>query len=232
MDWGFILNSIPQLLKGAGLTLMLFIPSMLLGLTLALPIALASDARNSWLRFPATGYMTFFRGTPLLVQLFVIYYGPGQFELIRESIWWPLLREAMFCAILALTLNTAAYSAYALRGAIRAIPKTEIEAGLALGLSPLAHYSRLIIPRALQLALPALGNEVITLLKGTSLVFVITIFELMGTAHRLYANSFLVYEPLLTAAVLYLLMTLLLTWLTKSIENALSYPGSSHRVSR
>lgn len=232
MDWEFILNSIPQLLSGAGLTLMLFIPSMLLGLAMALPIAIVCDARRLWLRLLAAGYITFFRGTPLLVQLFVIYYGPGQFELIRESIWWPLLREATFCAILALTTNTAAYSAYALRGAIRAIPRAEVEAGLALGLTPLARYSRLIIPRALQLALPALGNEAIALLKGTSLVFAITIFELMGTAHRLYARSFLVYEPLLTAGVLYLLMTLLLTWLIRLAENALGYPGSSHVVSR
>lgn len=165
----------------------------------------------------------FFRGTPLLIQLFLIYYGPGQFEVIRHSFWWPLLQEAMFCAILALTLNTAAYSAEALRGAIRAIPKEEIESALACGFSPMARYGLIIIPRALQLSLPALGNEAISLLKGTSLVFSITIFELMGTAHWLYARSFLVYEPLLAAGALYLLMTFLLTRLIGLIEG-MCYP--------
>lgn len=211
MDFAFIWSILPRLLDGVVVTLTLLALSVVCGLTLAFPIALARLSANPLLWVPAYGYIFFFRGSPLLVQLFLIYYGLGQFEAVRLSIWWPILREAYWCAAIACALNTAGYTAEILRGAIQAVPRGEIEAGRACGMSRLLIFRRIILPKAIRLALPAYQNEVIFLLKGTALVFTITVVDLMGAANLVRARTFRVYEPLLAAGAIYLAITFVLT---------------------
>src|SRR4029077_5552098 len=162
-------ESVPDLLGGLLVTLELTVLSLILGMVLALPLAAMRPARAPVFGVPPYGYITFFRGTPLLVQIFLIYYGTGQFDWIRETPLWPLLRQAYWCAILAFSLNTAAYTAEILRGAIQAVPKGEVEAGLALGMSRWLVFRLISLPRAFRLALPAYGNEIILVIKSSSL---------------------------------------------------------------
>jgi len=211
MDLAFLWSVMPRLLDGAWTTLAILAQSVLYGLILAVPLALMRVSERLLLWIPAYGYIFFFRGTPLLVQMFLIYYGLGQFDEVRESIFWPLLREGYWCAIIALSLNTAGYTAEILRGAIQAVPRGEVEAARALGMSWPLVLRRIVLPKAFRTALPAYVNEIIFLLKGSAVVFTITVVDLMGTAKLIYARTFHVYEPLLGAAVLYLIMTFVIT---------------------
>ena len=148
MNFEVIVDNLPRLLEGALLTVELVVLALLLGMVFALPAALMRVSENWWLRAPAYGYIFFFRGTPLLVQIFLIYYGLGQFEAIRESALWPVLREPYWCAIIAFALNTGAYTAEILRGAIEAVPTGQIEAARAFGMSKTLCYRRVILPQA------------------------------------------------------------------------------------
>src|SRR5262249_36466368 len=192
--------------------------SLLLGLLLALPLAALRTAQNPLLRLPALGYITFFRGTPLLVQVFLIYYGLGQFEWVRSSPLWPLLREAWWCAIVAFSLNTAAYTAEILRGALEAVPSGEIEAARALGMSRPLVFRLIALPRAVQIALPAYGNEVILVIKSSSLASTITLLDITGVARSLVAHTYAPYEIFLVAGALYLLLVLATTRLLAWVE--------------
>ena len=156
----------------------------------------------------ATAYSIFFRGTPLLVQIFLIYFGLGQFDFVRSSLLWPLLREAYVCALITFTLNTAAYSGEILRGGILAVPRGEVEAARAAGMSTFTTYRLVILPRAFSMALPAYSNEVIILMKGTALASTITLLELMGMSQLAASDT---YQPILVfgiAGVIYYLLTL------------------------
>jgi His/Glu/Gln/Arg/opine family amino acid ABC transporter permease subunit len=177
-----------------------------------MPLALARVSFNPLLRLPARAYIFFFRGTPLLVQLFLIYYGLGQFPAVRASALWPVLREGYWCGIIGLTLNTAGYTAEILRGAIESVARGEIEAGRACGMNPALVLWRIVLPQAFRSALPAYVNEIIFLMKGSAVVFTITVVDLMGAANLVRARSFRVYEPLFGAALLYLLLTFAITW--------------------
>lgn len=221
MDIAIFTSILPRLLDGTLVTLTLLVLSLSGGLLLAVPIGLARVSHNPGLWLPAYVYIFCFRGTPLLVQLFLIYYGLGQFEVIRSSAAWSVLREAYWCAVIALTLNTAGYTAEILRGAIQAVPRGEIEAGRACGMSPFLLYRRIILPKAVRLGLQAYQNEVIFMLKGTALVFTITVVDLMGAANLIRAKSFRVYEPLLAAALIYLVLTFGLTRLFALAERRL-----------
>lgn len=212
-------ESVPDLLGGLLVTLELTVLSLILGLALALPLAALRTARSPILWMPAYGYITFFRGTPLLVQIFLIYYGTGQFDWIRETPLWPLLRQAYWCAILAFSLNTAAYTAEILRGAIRAVPKGEIEAGLALGMSRWLVFRLISLPRAFRLALPAYGNEIILVIKSSSLASTITLLDITGVARTLVAHTYAPYEVFLVAGALYLLLVLATTRLLALVEH-------------
>jgi len=222
MDFELVLSIIPRLMEGAWVTVTILVQSVLLGLIIAVPMALARVSHNPALWMPAYAYIFFFRGTPLLVQIFLIYYGLGQFAFIRDSFAWVFLREAYWCAVLALALNTAGYTAEILRGGIKAVPRGEIEAARACGMSPGMLYRRIILPKAARLALPAYGNEVILLLKGSALVFTITVVDLLGAANMIRTRTFQVYEPLLAAAILYLAMTFVLTRLFAWLEYRLN----------
>jgi His/Glu/Gln/Arg/opine family amino acid ABC transporter permease subunit len=209
-DLGLLLDSLPRLLAGLWVTVQLVTLSLLFGGALALPLALARTSWNPLLRWPAHGYIFFFRATPLLIQLFLVYYGSGQFRALFEAIGlWSVLREAWWCALIAFTLNTAAYQAEILRGGVQAVPAGEIEAGRALGMSRALLLRRIVLPGAYRISIPALGNEAILMLKASALASVITVFDLMGATRAIFARHFAL-EMFVYAAVLYLALTLLI----------------------
>lgn len=218
-----IWDSLPALLDGALLTLQITVISVAIGLVMAVGFALLRVSTNPLLRWPAFAYIFYFRGTPLLVQIFLIYYGSGQFRPELEALGlWPYFREAYFCAVLALTLNTAAYTAEILRGGIQGVPHGEVEAARACGMSGLLLYRRIILPKAFRIALPAYSNEVVFLFQATSLVSIITLMDLTGVARVIVARSFAVYEIYITAAVMYLILTYGMLWLFRKVEFRLS----------
>jgi His/Glu/Gln/Arg/opine family amino acid ABC transporter permease subunit len=218
-----ILKSLPQLLEGTWLTIEITVLSVLIGLVVAVPLAVARLSRNPLIQAPVYAFIFFFRGTPLLVQLFLIYYGSGQFvQELRSVGLWTFFREAYFCGVLTLTLNTAAYTAEILRGAIRGVPKGEVEAARACGMRGRLLYQRIILPKAFRLAWPAYTNEVIFLLQATSLVSIITLMDLTGVASTVAARSFAFYELYLTAAVIYLILVYGVLFVFKRIEYRIS----------
>jgi His/Glu/Gln/Arg/opine family amino acid ABC transporter permease subunit len=224
-------SSLPDLLEGALLTIELVVLGLAIGFVLAVPVALMRTANNPLLWGPAYGYIFYFRGTPLLVQIYLTYYGLGQFEAVRESFLWPIFREAYWCAIIAFSLNTAAYTAEIFRGAIQAVPHGEIEAARAVGMSRFMQYRRIILPSAFRLALPAYSNEVILMLKSSSLVSTITLLDLTGVARVIVSRTFAPYEIFITAAIIYLLITFVITrgfgWTERRLNPQLRRPDES-----
>jgi His/Glu/Gln/Arg/opine family amino acid ABC transporter permease subunit len=208
----------PRYLSGTWLTIQLVAISAVLGLLLAVPVALARLSANPVVRGAATGYSLFFRGTPLLVQIFLIYFGLGQFDLVRSSFLWPFLREAYVCALITFVLNTAAYSAEVVRGGILAVPRGEIEAARACGMSAFSTYRLVILPRAFSIALPAYSNEVIILLKGTALASTITLLELMGQAQLISSRTYKPIQVFIIAGVIYYVLTLVITRIFRVLE--------------
>lgn len=207
MNWQVMWDSLPELAEGALLTIELVAISGVLGLALAVPLALARVARPLWLRAGPFAYIFFFRGTPLLIQIFLVYYGASQFDAVRESFLWPILREAYWCAIIAFTLNTAAYTAEILRGAIQSVPEGEVEAAKAIGMGRWMRLRRVVLPRAFRIALPAYSNEVILMLKGSALASTITLLDLTGVARTLIAKTYMPIELFLAAGLFYLAIT-------------------------
>jgi arginine/ornithine transport system permease protein len=218
MDLSIIAETFPLYLQGLWTTIWLVLASLGLGLALAVPLGIARTSRNPLINGPVWAYTYFFRGTPLLVQMFLIYYGSGQFEAIRNSILWPLLSQAWFCALLAFALNTAAYTAEILRGAIQAIPHGEIEAGNAIGMSPWLVMRRIILPGAFRRALPAYGNEAIFMLHGSSVASIITLIDLTGAARMVNSRYYAPFEAFLTAGLFYLALTFLMVAGFKRLE--------------
>lgn len=196
----------PRMLEGLLVTVELVAISVIVGAVLAVPIALARSSRSRILRAVSFGYVYFFRGTPLLAQLFFVYYGSGQFRWLFESIglWW-FFREAFYCCLLTFTLNTSAYQAEIYRGAIRAIPREQIDGGMALGLHPGQVFFKIVMPQAFLIALRPLGNEIILMIKGSAVAAIVTVFDLMGATRLAYARSFDI-SVYLWAAVLYLVL--------------------------
>lgn len=223
MNLQLIWDSLPAMLDGAVLTIEITALALAIGLVMAVGFALMRVSVNPLLRWPAFAYIFYFRGTPLLVQIFLIYYGSGQFRPELESLGlWPYFREAYFCAVLALTLNTAAYTAEILRGGIQGVPHGEVEAARACGMSGLLLYRRIIMPKAFRIALPAYSNEVVFLFQATSLVSIITLMDLTGVARVIVARSFAVYEIYITAAIVYLILTYGILWVFRRVEFRLS----------
>jgi His/Glu/Gln/Arg/opine family amino acid ABC transporter permease subunit len=208
----------PELLSGTWLTIQLVVIAAILGVLLAVPVALARISRNPLINGLASAYSLFFRGTPLLVQIFLIYFGLGQFGFIRSSFLWPFLREAYVCALITFVLNTAAYSGEILRGGILAVPRGEVEAARAAGMSSFTTYRLVILPRAFSIILPAYSNEVIILLKGTALASTITLLELMGQAQLAASATYKPIQVFAIAGVIYYLLTLAITNLFRLLE--------------
>ena len=220
VDLAVIVTSMPQMLDGLLLTVELTVVSLTLGFLASLGLTLMRISRNALLWMPVYGFVFFFRGTPLLVQIFLIYYGSGQFRFeLMEVGLWSYFREAYFCAILTLTLNTAAYTTEILRGAIRSVPHGEVEAARACGMSGALLYRRIILPKAFRFALPAYSNEVVFLFQATSLVSIITLMDLTGVARTLVSSTFDVYEIYITAGLLYLIVTYAILGLFRRVEH-------------
>ena len=199
-------RQMPLFLAGFQVTLELLAVSTLVGLALAVPIALARLSSNRLLSVPATAYAYLFRGTPLLVQIFIIYYGLPQFDAVRDSAVWPLLRDPLPCALIAFSLNMAAYTGEVVRGGILAVPNGEREAALAVGMTRALALRRVILPRAFRIALPALSNEVVLQLKATSLASTVTLIDLTGVGRRLAAKTYTT-EGLYVAGTIYIALT-------------------------
>ncbi len=217
-----ILSSLPKLLSGAWLTIELVGLSVFIGVFIAVPVAILRASTNPIIRNLPLPYVFFFRGTPLLVQIFLIYYGLGQFEAVRDSWAWTFLREAYWCAIIAFTLNTAAYSAEIIRGGIVGVPHGEIEAAKAIGMTRLQALRRIVLPRAFRIALPAYGNEIIFMIKSSALASTITLLDLTGVARALVARTYKPVEVFLAAGILYLLIVYGVTWVLRRVEKRLS----------
>ncbi len=207
LEVNLILESIPKMLTGIGVTLELLILSSFLGLILAVILLLMRMSGRWFLSFPAFVYAYFFRGTPILVQIFVIYHGLPQFEFIRNSLFWPILREPFGCATLALTLNSGAYVSEILRGGYLGVDRGLHEAGMALGLSTRHRFIYVSTPIAIRLALPPYSNDFISMLKATSLASTITLLDMTGVARTIVAKTFAPYEIFIATAIIYLVMT-------------------------
>ncbi len=223
MDFELIAETLPKLLAGVPVTLTLVLSSLLLGFVVAVIIAQIRLSRSLLLSNLAYGYVYVFRSTPLLVQIFLIYYGSGQFREFLESVGlWYFLREPYFCAILALTMNTAAYTAEIIRGGILSVPWGQLEAGRAIGMSGVTLFRRIVFPVAIRQALPAYGNEIILMVKSTSLASTITILEVTGIAKKIIAATFAPMEVFIIAGAIYLSMNFIVTRGIQWIEIKLS----------
>lgn len=222
MTHSFAYEALMEMLQGVPLTLQLSFISLGLGGVLALGLALMRISGIPLLEWPVRGYVALFRGTPLLVQLFLIYYGLGQFPEVKRSILWPILRDPYWCAILALTLNSAAYASEIIRGGLLSVPYGQAEAARACGMSRLMIFRRITLPLAIRQALPAYSNEMISLIKSTSLASAIALMEITGIAHRLMGESYRVVEVFLIAGGIYLIIVFCLTRTVALIEYWLS----------
>lgn len=210
MKYELILRYLPQLLSGTDTTIQLVVMSCLIGFLLAVPLAMMRVSDHVVIRSVPYAYIFFFRGTPLLVQIFLVYYGFSQFAVIRDSVLWSVFGNAYWCAIIAFTLNTSAYTAEIFRGSIQSVPEGEVEAARAIGMSGIRLYRRIVLPRALRLALPAYSNEVILMLKGSALASTITLLDITGTARTIIAITYRPVEIFLAAGVIYLAISFVL----------------------
>jgi octopine/nopaline transport system permease protein len=219
MDLAFMKETFLRLLEGLPLTLNLAFTSVALGAILAMLLALMRMSGVAALDWLARAYVFVFRGTPLLVQIFLIYYGLGQFRpMLQDWGLWTFFREPYWCAILALTLNTGAYASEIFRGGLQAVPHNQVEAARACGMSGLLLFRRIVFPIAVRQALPAYGNEIILMVKATSLASIITMMELTGIAQKLISQTFRAVEVFIVAGAIYLALNFIVTRVIYAIE--------------
>lgn len=222
MDIKFLWETLLKLLDAVPVTLELFVLSLLFGGCLSLIILVMRMAENPLINNFAKLYLLVFRGTPLMVQLFLIYYGLGQLEWIQESILWPILREPFWCAVLSISLCTAAYTAEILRGGLLAIPNGQIEAGKAIGMSQWLIIKRIIAPLTLKHSLPAYSTEAIMIVKSTTLASLVTVWEVSGIAQQIIQRSYRTMEVFICSAVIYLVLNYLIIKIYSYLEKRLS----------
>jgi octopine/nopaline transport system permease protein len=218
MDFPFYAEVIARLLGAVPLTLELAFVSVTIGAVMAVGLAMMQRSGLWPLEIFARAYVFVFRGTPLLVQIFLIFYGLSQFPAIRQSWAWAYLREPWFCAILALALNTAAYTAEILRGGLQSVPFGQVEAARACGMSGLTLYRRIILPIAVRQALPSYGTEVILMVRSTALASIITLMEMTGAAQKINSETFRAIEVFTCAGAIYLVINFLLSRLVMALE--------------
>tara|TARA_B100000242_G_scaffold294058_1_gene274479 strand:- start:1981 stop:2652 length:672 start_codon:yes stop_codon:yes gene_type:complete len=223
MDINLIITSFPKLIIASFTTIKLLSVSLLIGLFIGLLFALLRINNNIILGKIAYGYSYVFRGTPLLVQIFIIYYGFGQVELIRESIFWSVLKEPYWCAVIAFALNTGAYTSEILRSAFQTIKPGLIEAGKSLGVNSKIIFYKIQIPIAIRQSLPAYGNEIILMLKGTSLASTVTLMDLTGVAKYIISTTFKPIEVFIIAGSIYLFFTFIIHNIIKVLEKKYSF---------
>tara|TARA_Y100001970_G_scaffold81997_1_gene103824 strand:- start:967 stop:1680 length:714 start_codon:yes stop_codon:yes gene_type:complete len=207
-----------EVLMGLDNTLLLLIISLPIGFILSLVFALGRVSENKILSKPIAGYIFIIRGTPLLVQIYLIYFGLGSVEFIRESFLWILLKEPFWCGVLALTINTVAYGSEIFRGGIQSVTKGQIESGLSLGFNKFTLLRKIILPIAIRKVLPSYGNELILMVKATSLVSLTTYMEMTGIARKIMAKTFAPVEAFIAAGMLYLFLNFLMVQFVKYLE--------------
>ena len=238
LDWLIIIAALPDYFEGLKITLLLLVISMSTGFVLSLALAVARVSPNPWVSRPVWLYTYVFRGTPLLVQLFMLYYGLAQFEWVRSTYAWYFLKSAWFCTWLAFVLNTTAYTTEIFAGALRTTPPGELEAARAFGLTGPQLYRRILIPSALRRALPQYGNEVVMMMHATAIASAVSIVELTRVARDVYFNTLMPAEAFGTVAVFYFVLTFAMVGIFKLIERRVlkhlrprkSGPGSSGPV--
>ena len=223
MDVELMINSFPKLLSAAVITLKLLSVSLIIGLFIGLFFAILRLNKNIFINRFAYGYSYIFRGTPLLVQIFIIYFGLGQIEYLRSTVLWVILKEPYWCAIIAFALNTGAYTSEILRSAFQTIKPGIIEAGKSLGISNKVIFYKIQIPIAIRQSLPAYGNEIILMMKGTSLASTVTIMDLTGVAKYIISTTFKPIEVFIVAGGIYLFMTFIIHNLIKFLERKYTF---------
>ena len=223
MDIDLMINSLPKLLKATLVTLKLVSVSLILGILLGTLFAIFRVSKNYFLKKISYYYSYIFRGTPLLVQIFIIYFGLGQIEYLRTTILWVILKEPYWCAIIAFTLNTGAYTSEILRSAFQTIKPGIIEAGQSLGISNKIIFYKIQIPIAIRQSLPAYGNEIILMMKGTSLASTVTLMDLTGVAKYIISTTFKPIEVFIVAGGIYLFMTFIIHNVIKYLEKKYSF---------
>ncbi len=223
MDFDLMITSFPKLLGATVITLKLLLASLFFGLFLGLFFAILRLNKNIFINKFAYGYSYVFRGTPLLVQIFIIYFGLGQIEYLRSTVLWVVLKEPYWCAIIAFTLNTGAYTSEILRSAFQTIKPGIIEAGKSLGISNKIIFYKIQIPIAIRQSLPAYGNEIILMMKGTSLASTVTLMDLTGVAKYIISTTFKPIEVFIVAGGIYLFMTFIIHNVIKYLEKKYSF---------
>ena len=223
MDIELMVNSFPKLLSASLITLKLLSASLIVGLFIGLLFAILRLNKNIFINKFAYGYSYLFRGTPLLVQIFIIYYGLGNIEYLRTTFLWVILKEPYWCAIIAFSLNTGAYTSEILRSAFQTIKPGIIEAGKSLGVPSKIIFYKIQIPIAIRQSLPAYGNEIILMLKGTSLASTVTLMDLTGVAKYIISTTFKPIEVFIVAGGIYLFMTFVVHNVIKFLEKKYSY---------
>ena len=218
MDIELMINSFPKLLNATLITLKLLSVSLILGLFIGLGFAILRMNNNKLINKFAYGYSYIFRGTPLLVQIFIIYFGLGQIEYLRTTFLWVVLKEPYWCAIIAFSLNTGAYTSEILRSAFKTIKPGYLEAGRSLGIPSKIIFTKIQIPIAIKQSLPAYGNEIILMLKGTSLASTVTLMDLTGVAKYIISTTFKPVEVFIVAGGIYLFMTFIIHNVIKYLE--------------
>ena len=218
MDIELMINSFPKLLNATLITLKLLSVSLILGLFIGLGFAILRMNNNKLINKFAYGYSYIFRGTPLLVQIFIIYFGLGQIEYLRTTFLWVVLKEPYWCAIIAFSLNTGAYTSEILRSAFQTIKPGYLEAGRSLGIPSKIIFTKIQIPIAVKQSLPAYGNEIILMLKGTSLASTVTLMDLTGVAKYIISTTFKPVEVFIVAGGIYLFMTFIIHNVIKYLE--------------
>ena len=218
MDIELMINSFPKLLNATLITLKLLSVSLIVGLFIGLGFAILRMNKNKLINKFAYGYSYIFRGTPLLVQIFIIYFGLGQIEYLRTTFLWVVLKEPYWCAIIAFSLNTGAYTSEILRSAFQTIKPGYLEAGRSLGIPSKIIFTKIQIPIAIKQSLPAYGNEIILMLKGTSLASTVTLMDLTGVAKYIISTTFKPVEVFIVAGGIYLFMTFIIHNVIKYLE--------------
>ena len=203
MDWGLITSISARLMGALPLTLEVWALSVVFGAAIAAGVTWMRVSGSTPLELIARAYVSVFRGTPLLIQLFIVYYGLSSFPAVRASVFWPFLRDAFGCAVLSFALCTAAYQSEIFRGALLAVPHAQIESARACGMSSLLLFRRIVFPIALRHALPAYSTEMISMVKATALVSLVTLWDVMSIALKIRNDTLVTYLPLLIAGAIY-----------------------------
>lgn len=218
MDFAFLADSFLRIVPGIPMTLSLTALSVSAGLVCACLLAAMRLSGSAPLDWTARLYVFVFRGTPLAIQMFLVYFGLAQFESVRGSVLWPYLREPYWCAVTALMLNTAAYGSEIVRGGLLSVPCGQVEAARACGMSGWLLFRRIVAPIALRQALPAYGNEVILMVKATSLASMVTLVEVTGLAARIISTTYRVFEAFAVAAAIYLAINVAIARAVAALE--------------